>query len=59
MTPMTGFNPDRQALGCCGAGCKEDCSCPPCPCNMDAWTKSEREAIAREKRMQALKGRAS
>lgn len=31
--------------GCCLAQAKDDCTRPPCPCNMDAYSPQELRAL--------------
>lgn len=34
-----------EHAGCCLAQSKEDCTRPPCPCNMDAYSPQELRAL--------------
>lgn len=44
-----------EAVNCCLAPSKESCVRPPCPCNLESWTREERIALAASKRIEAGK----
>lgn len=44
-----------EIVGCCRAVGKEECSRPPCPCNLDAYSPAELRELRRER---SLKPRA-
>lgn len=47
--PSSSFN-SAQSVGCCGAASKEDCTRPPCPCNVDAYSPQELRALRQPRR---------
>ncbi len=37
-----------ESVGCCRAASKEACTRPPCPCNLNCWTRDELDALRRK-----------